>query len=98
MKHSIEKDLISLFLKAAGSLLEETFIIKHSVHDWLWGYNDKLLEDIDKIVKIFNEIFRTHIVVPPSLTALQVCFVKSVVYVFCNQLVHFGNLPSKITV
>jgi lysosome membrane protein 2 len=70
--HKHEEEIIDLVYRLfVEDFVKESFIETRTVHEWLWGYDDHLLEDVQKIIRDINKYLHKDIPVPQSVMALQ---------------------------
>lgn len=75
---NIEEDIVSLVVDAFSKLVKDYFVTTHTVHEWIWGYEDQMLKDLDVAIKDVNHVFsrfhiHIHIPEPSDFVAFQVC-------------------------
>lgn len=74
---NIEKDIVSTIVNILTKLVKDYFVMTHTVHEWIWGYEDQMLKDLDEAIKEVNKLlslFHLHNIPEPSdLVPFQVC-------------------------
>ena len=69
----VEEDLIDRILDTFTTLIDEYLVVTHTVHEWIWGYDDTMLKDIDTAICLVNEVFHQDFAIPPDIVAFKVC-------------------------
>ena len=72
----MEKDLIKFALRVLDYIKEElkfdSLFVEHTVEEWLWGYNDPLLQLIYDFAKLVDANFANKYIKPNIFFALEV--------------------------